>query len=162
MRRFVVCIALISGISTASLPAHAGPNCANMLAQAGGAAVGLYAQTRQLLDVCAKNGWKSGPCIAQLAVVAQGAVWMWWTSSNYYCACTQNPNQNYCAALGLLPAPPAPPAAPGGGGLAPPGPPPPKPVAQVDNPDTIDAGTVTTAVDATTITTTTTTTTGVE
>ncbi len=134
MKRAWMCLAVVLSVATASRPASAAPNCANMMAQAGGAAVGLYAQTRQMIDVCGKNGWNSGPCIAQIAVVAQASVWMWWTSSNYYCACTKQPNAQYCAALGLLPAPNPPPA--GGGGLAPAGPPPPKPLAQLDTDET--------------------------
>jgi hypothetical protein len=134
-RRATMCLVLILGIAGPPLRAQAAPNCANMFAQMGGAAAGLYAQSRQMIDVCNDKGWTSGPCLAQIAVVAQASVWMWWTSSNYYCQCRPNPNADYCTALGLLPAPPKP--AGGGGGLAPVGPPPPKPLAQVDIPDPI-------------------------
>lgn len=118
---------------TLSTSAQAGPNCANIMAQAGSAAVGLFAQSQQLIKVCTAQGWTSGPCIAQGLVVASAALWFWWTGTQYYCACTQNPNANYCAAVGALPAPPNP-NPPGGGNnpLPPAGPPLPKADARLD------------------------------
>ena len=95
-----------------------------MLAQAFSSIVGLGIQSKRMYDVCEDKGWKSGPCAAQALVVAQAAVWAWWTSSQWYCGCYKTPSVQYCAAIGLLPAPAAPPAV-GGGVIAPPGPPPP-------------------------------------
>jgi len=120
-RRWIETSMVCSALALAAVPrtaAAAPAACGNMLAQAGGAAVSLYAQSRQLVTVCTANGWTSTQCLAQAAVVTQALVWFWWTGSQYYCQCTNNPNQAYCQAIGALPAPPK----PGGGGGAMPGP----------------------------------------
>ncbi|TMQ06297.1 MAG: hypothetical protein E6J90_46690 [Deltaproteobacteria bacterium] len=108
------------------------PNCANLIAQVGGAVVGLMAQVGQLYQVCNANGWKSTQCLAQALVVTQSMVWVWWTMSQLYCQCATNPNELYCGAIGALPKP----ANPGGGGaMPPPGPPPPPPAPKPANED---------------------------
>jgi hypothetical protein len=123
---WIVCGALALALGPGRAWAAA-PPCGNMMAQAGGAGVSVYAQGQQLVKVCTQNGWDSTQCLAQGAVVGQALVWFWWTSSQWYCQCTKNPPQLYCQAIGALPAPRAPGGAGGGGALPPAGPAPPPP-----------------------------------
>jgi hypothetical protein len=122
MRAIVLGVGLLA--SSVGPTEAANPACANMAATAVSAVSSLVIQGNRLREVCNDKGWDSGPCAAQAAVVAGAAVWAWWTISQYYCGCSANPPVQYCAAIGLLPAPPAPPAV-GGGAIPPPGPPPP-------------------------------------